>query len=118
MKINELIKQIKFPFKGYYEGINDKGIHVEYIKRIKNWNDVYQDFNISPENTIMDVDPISNNYMTKILIGTPYDMFLFKEEDNKNFTVVIKQSIRMIEKPLPNESSLRIQHVEKQYIEI
>ena len=129
MTINKILKQIEFPFLGQYCGNNvwrhadTTGFTIPELINPKNyetWKDVYKQFSLDMENTIMDVSPASDKHYTILLIGTPYDIHIYKEEWQLYttsqiciYTRRVRQSLESINYTLPNKSTLWIQHIEK-----
>ena len=116
MNLDEILKQINFPFTAYYSGKHkwdESNKRWRERKFVSKWEDVYEIFNISPKNTLMDISPYTDESATILMIGKANELFLFKEETQENFTVRVKQSLQIINELSIFTPIIWIQHVEK-----
>ena len=107
MNINKILKQIEFPFSAYYFG------HSHHTLQIKEWKDIYDIFDIQQKNTIMDVSFYhSTKEIPVMLIGTAHDVFVYKQQDDRDYPMKVKQSIT-IYKPLKYYKRVSFYHIER-----
>ena len=80
MDVNEILKKVKFPFDGTYSAhspdLNKKVRgRPNPIAYYTNWDDVYEQFNMNPKTTIIDLNPFPDvSYDIYLLIGNPNDI--------------------------------------------
>ena len=107
MNAKTIIKQIELPVSAYYFGT------AHYTFWIRDWKDVYEKFKIQMKNTFLDISLYhSTNDIPVILIGTSHDVFVYKQQDDLDFPVKVKQSIT-IYKPLKYYKRVSFYHVKQ-----
>ena len=93
MTVNDIIKQITFPTVGYAYLREGTGCRKDTYN---SWDDVYEKLNLNPKETIMDLNPYELEKGTSMLIGTPYDIFLYRDDHSDPYVAVATQRIELI----------------------
>ena len=114
MTIYKAIKNIEyaFPFWGaHYLSYPYK--YTEFL--IREWEDIYDTFNINPNDTIMEIHP---NYTkeyekTIVVIGTPVDVLIYREDKARSERVHIEQTISKNTSNLKYANHMQIYHIAK-----
>ena len=93
MTVNDIIKQITFPTVGYAYLREGTGCQKDTYN---SWDDVCKKLDLNPKETIMDLNPYELEKGSSILIGTPYDMFVYKDEKSVPYATIAIQRIELI----------------------
>ena len=96
MTINEAIKKIEDTFPYWAKYYKDRTSNKAEQIKINSWEDIYNKFNINPNDTIMEIHPnhkVFDGQDVLVVIGTPLNVWTYREEEANGKTVRVEKTI-------------------------